>query len=187
MKPQVQKIIAVFELAARIYLAYMLVEYGLSKLTGGMFNNATPEILNTPLKDVDPFHLTWYWFYKNKLLTCFVGFVQIAAAILLLFNKTVFIGIMLALPVMISILLIDIFVGIVPLIVRVAFYTCLLLSFIVYRWQTCTQVFSHPGLHRKRSIQNKPILLFVALVGAVIMLAVIELVLTRGISFLANQ
>ncbi|WP_276133531.1 hypothetical protein [Polluticoccus soli] len=186
MKIQTQKTIAVFELAARVYLAYMLVEYGVSKLTGGMFNNASPQVLNTPLKDVDLFHLTWYWFYKNKLLTYFIGIIQIAAAALLLFSRTVIIGVLLALPVLFSILLVDIYcVGSAALIIRVAFYNLLLLGFIVYRWQVSKTIFTQLVLVNKTRVGNKPILL-AATAGAVIVLAIMELIIVWGLALLAN-
>ena len=57
-----------FELALRIYIACYLADYGYVKLTGGMFNNATPEILKSELQKVDQFHLAWYFFIKSNCL-----------------------------------------------------------------------------------------------------------------------
>jgi len=84
-----KKHLPLLEFALRIYIAYYLADYGFSKLTGGMFNNATPEILKTELQKVDLFHLTWFFFQKSKLLSYTIGICQILSAILLLFNKTV--------------------------------------------------------------------------------------------------
>lgn len=131
-----------FDLAARIYIAYFLLDYGVAKLTGTMFNNATPQILQTNLKDVDMFYLTWYWFQKNTVASWIIGVLQVAAAILLLFNRTVIIGCIIAIPVFAGVLYIDIFcVSTQQLSVRVFYYICLLLMFCYFRKQQIIQAF----------------------------------------------
>lgn len=131
-----QQVYAALDFAARIYLAYYLFDYGLSKLNGGMFNNATTAILQTPLQQVDSFHLTWYSFHRNPLLTHAVGILQILSALLLIINRTVLLGCALALPILINILLIDISVfPDMALAVRVSFYIILVLAFCFYRKQ----------------------------------------------------
>ena len=125
---------SLLEFSLRIYIAYYLADYGLAKLTGNMFNNATPEILRTELQRVDLFHLTWYFFYKSTVLSYAVGICQIASAILLLFSRTVLLGCAIALPILINIFLIDI--AAFPdhvLATRVFLYILCILLFAAYR------------------------------------------------------
>jgi uncharacterized membrane protein YphA (DoxX/SURF4 family) len=122
------------DLAARLYLSYYLIEYGVSKLNGSMFNNTTSQMLNTPLKYVDIFHLTWYWFQQNILLSYFIGVLQIISATLLVINRTVLIGCFIALPVLFGIFLVDLCCTHSPaLTVRVLLYNLLILFFCFYR------------------------------------------------------
>jgi len=53
---QYKKYLPLLEFSLRLYIAYYLADYGIAKLTGGMFNNAKPEVLRTELQKVDMFH-----------------------------------------------------------------------------------------------------------------------------------
>lgn len=99
-----------------------------------MFNNASQEILKTELQKVDLFHLTWYWFKQNKLLSYTVGILQILSGILLVINRTVLIGTAIALPIFFNIFLIDWYcTGMPELTIRVFLYILLLVWFCYYR------------------------------------------------------
>lgn len=133
-RPKNSNVVYILELSLRFYIAYYLLDYGIGKLTGQMFNNATNEILNKPMNEVDLFHLTWYWFHRNILLAYFVGICQILSGILLIFNRTVLLGVLLSLPIFINILLIDIYcVGMIELDIRVSLYIISILYFIYFR------------------------------------------------------
>lgn len=139
-----RRYLPLFEFALRIYIAYYLADYGYSKLTGDMFNNATPEVLKTELQKVDLFHLTWYFFQKVRLLSYTVGVCQILSAGLLLFNKTVLWGCALALPILFTIVLVD--VSVLPdniLAIRVSLYLLCILLFIWYRKNAIILAYKH--------------------------------------------
>lgn len=137
------------DLAARLYLAYMLVEYGLAKLTGGMFCNTPPTVLQAPLKDASLFHLTWYFFQRQVALSYFVGLVQIVSAILLVVNRTVLIGVLLAFPVLLNIAIIDFSSLPTPhLGIRTLFYNLLLVGFCICRKDQVKVIWT--ALTRKR-------------------------------------
>ena len=70
-------------LALRWYLAYYMVDYGFGKMVGNQFGHRSDEILNTPLKDVDKFHLAWHLFSLDKTFDMVVGASQIIGAILM--------------------------------------------------------------------------------------------------------
>ncbi len=104
-------------------LSIAFYTYGYAKLNGTMFKNASIKVLETPLYKVDMFHLTWFWFDKNSPLSISIGVLQIIIATLLLFKQTRLIATMLAVPILMGILLIDVYCTNLPgLIIRIIFY-----------------------------------------------------------------
>ncbi len=93
-------------LSARVLIAWTFLSYGWGKLTGGQFG-ISPEEMATPVKDLSLFRLSWYLFSHEPFNT-FVGVSQIVAALLLLINRTVILGALLAIPILANILIIDI-------------------------------------------------------------------------------
>lgn len=94
-------------LTLRWYLAYYMADYGFGKLTGDQFGHRSVEILNTPLKDVDKFHLAWHLFSLDKTFNIVVGLTQIIGAVLIVINRTVLVGALMLLPILGQIFLID--------------------------------------------------------------------------------
>lgn len=92
-------------LAARFLLAITFLLYGFSKLTGGQFGISAAE-MTTPVKDVPLFKLAWYLF-DHQPFKSFIGISQIICALLLIFNRTALIGAFLFLPIISTILIID--------------------------------------------------------------------------------
>lgn len=95
-------------LSLRWYLAIYMVSYGWEKITGGQFGITNAEILNTPIKDVDKFHVAWYLFSLSKVFNIIVGSIQILGAFLIVINRTMLIGALVLLPVLFQILLVDV-------------------------------------------------------------------------------
>jgi hypothetical protein len=85
-----------------------MADYGFGKMNGDQFGHRSVDILNTPLKDVDKFHLAWHLFSLDKTFDIVVGFTQIIGAVLIVINRTVLVGALLLLPILGQILLIDI-------------------------------------------------------------------------------
>lgn len=113
----------IFDFIAITPLSIAFYSYGYAKLNGTMFKNATNKILDTPLSKVDMFHLTWFWFDKNSLLSISIGVLQIIIATLLLFKQTRLIAAMMAVPILMGILLIDMNCTNLPgLTIRIVFY-----------------------------------------------------------------
>ncbi len=106
MKTAKQKAWDYFILTARVLIALVFIDYGYGKLTGGQFG-LSPEQLTKPVKDLGLFNLSWYLFDQEPFKS-FIGITQIIAGILLLFNRTVILGCILALPILANILVIDI-------------------------------------------------------------------------------
>lgn len=94
-------------LVLRWYLGYYMFKYGFSKLIEGQFI-ITEEILNTPLKNIDKFNLAWYLFSLDKTFNIIVGLSQIIGAILIIYNRTVILGAIFLIPILVQIFLIDV-------------------------------------------------------------------------------
>ena len=87
--------------------------YGLAKLTGFqlVYRTPPPDLL---LKDVSPLGIMWYFFSLKKGYAVLVALAEIVPAILILFKRTRFLGIILCLVTAANILAINIFFGITP-------------------------------------------------------------------------
>jgi len=92
-------------LVIRIWLAYILCDYGYSKLTDGQFG-LRPEELELKVGEIDLFRLSWYLF-SHEPFKSFIGWSQIITGLLLVFNRTVVIGALIAIPIWLTILFID--------------------------------------------------------------------------------
>lgn len=97
---------AYFILTARFLLAFIFFSYGYSKLSVGQFGISEAEMA-TQLKDLSLFKVSWYLF-DHEPFKSFIGISQIICGLLLLFSRTVLIGAFLFLPIVTTILIIDI-------------------------------------------------------------------------------
>jgi len=100
-----EKILDYFILAARFLLAWTFLGYGFSKLTEGQFGINEAEMA-TPLKHISLFKLSWYLFDYEPFKS-FTAISQIICGVLLLVNRTTLIGAFLFLPIVTTILIID--------------------------------------------------------------------------------
>ena len=90
----------------RLLLAFVFVSYGSGKLLGGQFGGLTQEELETPIQSLSLFQVGWYLF-DHQPFKAMVGLFQIIASVLLLIPRTKYIGILFLLPIIGSILIID--------------------------------------------------------------------------------
>ena len=102
----------VFEIVCRLYVFFFLTFYGVGKIVGGQFY--TPdlvpiEIETMPIKEITNFDLAWVFMGRSFGYILFIGIAEILGAILLLFNKTKLIGTFILVPIMINIIVFDIF------------------------------------------------------------------------------
>ncbi len=94
-----------FILAARFLLGWTFLRYGYSKLSAGQFG-ISPEELATPLEELSLFRVSWYLFDFEPFKT-FIGLSQIISGILLIWNRTALIGAFFFIPIVLTILIID--------------------------------------------------------------------------------
>jgi hypothetical protein len=112
--------------ASRYVAAFLLLTYGLAKLTGAQFTVLESE-LDKPLREVSGFWLTWYYFGYSPIYGTIVAVAQIAGAVALLGRRTALVGALLLLPLVGNIILINIFyaIDVGALLVAIVIGSCL--------------------------------------------------------------
>lgn len=96
-----------FVLVLRCYLAFYMIDYGWSKISGGQFTLHDLHLTEKPIKDIDNFYVAWYLFGRSKVFNVVIGLIQITASILILIPRTKLIGALALLPILANIFLID--------------------------------------------------------------------------------
>jgi hypothetical protein len=92
---------------ARYYLAFSLLSYGISKIFWNQF--FIPEwALITNLSDLAPQHVLWSFMASSKSYQFFGGLMEIIPALLLLFRRTSLLGALVAIPVLLNVLMLNI-------------------------------------------------------------------------------
>ncbi len=100
-----EQLIDFFILAARFLLGFTFIRYGYSKLVEGQFGITAHE-LETPLKDLDIFRVSWYLF-DFQPFKAIIGASQLLCGVLLIINRSSLMGAFLFLPIVFTIFLID--------------------------------------------------------------------------------
>ena len=102
----------ILEITCRLYVFFFLNIYGIGKILGGQFYTATSipeEIARLPIGQVPDFELAWTFMGRSFGYILFIGLAEIIGAFLLLFNKTKLIGAFILIPIMINVIVFDIF------------------------------------------------------------------------------
>jgi len=117
----------------RYALAFNIASFGWKKIFGQQF--VVPQhIADIPMSQLSGEWLTWYYFGYSYSFGCIVGLMQIGGSLLLLFRKTQLLGMFVLFPVMLNILLINLFYGMnagalmQSVIIVIALSYCLLLD-----------------------------------------------------------
>ncbi len=97
--------------ACRWFVAVTLIGYGFAKLMGSQFT-ILESWLDTPMREVPGFWLTWYYFGYSAVYGNFVAVLQILGGLLLTFHRTTLLGAALLFGIMSNIVLVDIFYGV---------------------------------------------------------------------------
>jgi len=105
-------------LSIRCLLAFVFLSYGIGKLSYGQFGNLSTKELSTPIQELSLFKVGWYLF-DHQPFKYFIGISQVIASLLLLHRKTVVIGALMLIPIIVNILVIDL--TIMPKSFKIAF------------------------------------------------------------------
>ncbi len=102
----------ILEITCRLYVFFFLNFYGIGKIIGGQFYTAAripDEIAIMPIGLVPDFDLAWTFMGRSFGYILFIGLAEIIGACLLLFNKTKLIGTLILTPIMVNVIVFDIF------------------------------------------------------------------------------
>ena len=102
----------ILEITCRLYVFFFLNIYGLGKIFGGQFYTSAKipdELAIMPIGQVPDFELAWVFMGRSFGYILFIGLAEIIGACLLLFNKTKLIGTLILIPVMVNVIVFDIF------------------------------------------------------------------------------
>ena len=102
----------ILEITCRLYVFIFLNIYGLGKIFGGQFYTTSKipdEIAIMPIEQVPDFELAWTFMGRSFGYILFIGLAEIIGACLLLFNKTKLIGTLILIPIMVNVIVFDIF------------------------------------------------------------------------------
>jgi len=102
----------IIEITCRLYVFFFLTAYGIGKVIGAQFympTNIPDEIAIMPIGQVPDFELAWVFMGRSYGYMLFIGLAEIIGACLLLFNKTKIIGTLILIPVMVNVIVFDIF------------------------------------------------------------------------------
>ncbi len=125
----------------RYWLVFEICTYGFAKILGTQFQTAHYQ-QDTLLGNASGFTLTWYYFGYSYINACIIAAAQIGGAVLLLFRRTILLGSIMLLPVMVNIMLINIFYDIATgAFTNSVIFTIGLLFLMSLYWQHLKEVF----------------------------------------------
>jgi hypothetical protein len=118
----------------RYFIAYEIAVYGFAKILQTQFGRIYSRD-DIPVGELTGFNLTWNYFGHSYTFAVILGLIQIGGGILLLFRRTTLLGAFILLPVMVNIVLINIFYDIdVGAFINSLIFTAGLSYLIFLRW-----------------------------------------------------
>lgn len=125
----------------RYFLALDVSTYGFGKIFKTQFGHLYSRE-DLPIGSLNGFELTWNYFGHSYTFAVILGVLQIGGSILLLFRRTTLSGIFILLPVMVNIVLIDIFYTIpTAALINALLITFGLLYLLLLRWNDLKALF----------------------------------------------
>lgn len=125
----------------RYAAALLLLLYGFAKVNGSQFTILDSE-LDKPMGQVSGFWLTWYYFGFSAFYGNLIALAQIAGAMLITFRRTTLLGACLLAPILVNIVLIDLFYGVEPIATLVAVVLlCVMLGLISRHFKDLVDLF----------------------------------------------
>ena len=108
---RVAPIAYVLQVICRYFIATVLLLYAAAKIFETQFA-VEPSALDTPVRFLSGFEFAWLFYGYSYLYGLFLAGAQITVSLLLFFQRTVRLGLLIFFPIMGNILLLDIFYGI---------------------------------------------------------------------------
>lgn len=118
----------------RYWLAFMISSYGFAKILKTQFG-LSHYVQDSPVSALSGFELTWNYFAYSYPLSFIVALIQIGGSVMLLFRRTTLAGALFLLPVMVNIVLINLFYNISGgALFNSVIFTVTLLYLVMLRW-----------------------------------------------------
>jgi hypothetical protein len=125
----------------RYWLAFDIATYGFAKILKTQFAKSLHRN-DSLVGSLNGFNLTWHYFAHSYALAVIIGLLQIIGSILLLFRKTTLSGVAILLPILVNILLINVFYDIATgAFLNSVLFTLGLLYLLLLRWNDLKAVF----------------------------------------------
>lgn len=171
----------------RYWLAYCISFYGFAKVFRTQFAYLYTRA-DTPVGALNGFQLTWNYFAHSYALALVIAGLQIGGSMLLLWRRTALLGIAILAPVMINIMLINVFYHIdIGAFINSLFYTAALLYLLLLHWKELVALFL-PVITERPAIGSVFLRHFLkALAIAVPAIMIIKVVRQNPISPLAGK
>ena len=137
-----EKVQAVLVAIVRYWLALEISGYGFGKLFGLQFGESFFRS-DSIVGGLSGYNLTWNYFGHSYVFSSIIAVIQIAGSIMLLFRRTTLPGVLILLPVMINIVLIDLFYGIpLPATLNAIYFTVGLTYLFFLHWNIIQPLFT---------------------------------------------
>lgn len=107
-KEQLAKIQTVLFFSLILFLSYFLIRYGLDKLFGMQFYTPAANTLHTPVGRMGKDILFWTSMGTSSFYNAFMAVTEVSAGILLLFNTTRFLGLLMGFGILLNVFAINI-------------------------------------------------------------------------------
>lgn len=102
-----EKIIPVFKNILTVYLSVILFKYGIDKVFKAQFYLPEPNILYSKFGNLDKDILFWATMGTSRFYSVSTGFIEVFAAVLLVFRKTEILGLLFSLGIFLNVFLIN--------------------------------------------------------------------------------
>ncbi len=128
----------------RYWLAASISTYGFAKILKAQFYQSI-SANDSLVQSLSGFDLTWNYFGHSYAMAVIIAIFQIGGSVLLLFRRTTLLGALILLPVMLNILLINLFydIGALPFLYSIL-YTLGLVYLMVFRWKDIKAILFKP-------------------------------------------
>lgn len=152
-----EKFYLLVQYVVRFFLAYAISTYGFAKVLKHQFS--VPEyIKDIPIGDQSGFWLTWYYFGYSYPFSIIIAIGQIGGSILLLFQRTRLLGTFILLPIMLNIVLVNIFYDInFGAFLNSLIYTLGLIFLLLLNYKELVEIFFRTA-HNINAFQERSIL-----------------------------
>jgi hypothetical protein len=151
---------ALFNSILRHFIAYDISLYGFAKIFGNQFPTVYSRN-DLPVGGLSGYDLTWNYFGYSHAFAVILGLAQISGGILLLFKRTTLLGTCILLPIIVNIVLINLFFGIAAGAELNAFFITLGLLYLLFlRWRDIKAIFfgKLPDSSTARGRFSKPLI-----------------------------